>query len=72
MDAKGEGKISFATNISMFLQVEIHTNVQKPVQEASSMGIGALLLHSGMVVSWMGTGVVQESLSSLGSGESWD
>lgn len=29
------------------------------------MGIGALLLHSGVVVSQMGTGVLQESLSSL-------
>lgn len=73
MDASGEGRIPFATYISMFLQVGIHTRVQKPVQEASSMGISALLLHySGVVVSQMGTGVLHESLSSLRSGDSWD
>lgn len=40
-----KGRIPFATDIPMLLQVGIQTSVQKRVQEASSMGIGALLLE---------------------------
>lgn len=73
MDAKGEGRFPFATYRSVFIQVGRHTSVQKPVQEASSVGIGVLLLPSGVVVvSHIGTGVLPESLSLLWSGECWD